>query len=249
MSSVSSSQSSIDSVSVDPSARYRSAQGYTRSQLEAWDLLPMEMLEEYHDPLVYEKPPLLHYGIGLDLHRAGNGESLVPWARERGLYVEPKREIFNPDFNLGMALAKTMDNVVKYLSKRCGYRFEHVLPWSVDYDGVIAIYNNYDLAESALNEETQANIIEVLREVVNDPNQLNFVKPSILLAAQLIIRGERAAASGVVRVRLRLRAAATRVADVPLSAAGSLRERGSVGRTEGRGWPSEGFDEDPSASV
>ncbi|KAI0029028.1 hypothetical protein K488DRAFT_89150 [Vararia minispora EC-137] len=166
MSSPPSSPPPIDSVlSGQPAHRHR-PQGYTREHLEAWDLLPMRLLKEHHDPLVYEKPPLLHFGIGLDVERAAKGESLVPWARERGLNVEPEK-----GFDLGFALSETARNVVKYLTDKCAYRFELIVPWSADYDTIIAIYNNYDLPANILDDETEGMIMDVLREIMNDPNQ------------------------------------------------------------------------------
>ncbi|KAI0029027.1 hypothetical protein K488DRAFT_73300 [Vararia minispora EC-137] len=167
MLSASSSQSSVDSVSIGPPSRVHNAQGYTREQLEAWDLLPMEMLEEHHDPLFYERPPLLHFGIGLDLDRAEKGESLVPWAREHGLCAEPEE-----GFSLGFALAQTTRNILKYLSNKYRYRVELIFPWSMDYDAVFAIYNNYDLPDNMLDDEKEGMIMDALRQVVNDPNQV-----------------------------------------------------------------------------
>ncbi|KAI0029025.1 hypothetical protein K488DRAFT_89147 [Vararia minispora EC-137] len=166
MSSSSSSQSPVDAASTSSPALYNKAPGYTREQLEAWDLLPMKMLQKHLDPLFYEKPPLLHFGIGLDINRAAEGESLVPWARERGLCSEPRK-----GYTKGFALAQTARNVVRYLSERCSYRFQLVIPWSVDYDAIIAIYNNYDLPDNILDDETEGMIMDVLRRVVNDPNQ------------------------------------------------------------------------------
>ncbi|KAI0026800.1 hypothetical protein K488DRAFT_75066 [Vararia minispora EC-137] len=167
MSSTSSPPRTPSPISPDPEDCY-TGPGMTQEWLEAQNLQPRAKLEKIYDSTVYERPHLLHYGIGIDLHRVQREESLVPWARQRGLYRDPGKGL---RVSLGWALAETAENVVNYLSERVRFRFDLILPYSADYDAVIAIYNNYDGPTNLLKEEAEAKIIKLLRDVVNDPDQ------------------------------------------------------------------------------
>ncbi|KAI0029021.1 hypothetical protein K488DRAFT_73296 [Vararia minispora EC-137] len=116
------------------------------------------------------KPPLLHFGIGVKTELLDAEGSLVCYAKENGLY----EEIFDRNGSLERRSTTCCATLlaVRHLSHVFGFKLEIVVPYSLKYDIVIAVYNNWDIEDNRLPPRKEKEILNAIRQAVGDLEQV-----------------------------------------------------------------------------
>ncbi|KAI0029110.1 hypothetical protein K488DRAFT_89068 [Vararia minispora EC-137] len=133
-------------------------------------VLPKKKLTPSVNPEYTPCPRLLHYGIGYKSLDVIAGQSLGAYAREHNLVVTESPDL--PDFYHAYAVYETMEKCVKHLSEHTRHNLELIVPYSFDYDFIIAIYSNYSLSyDGCLVPEEEKEVLDDIRKAIGDKKQ------------------------------------------------------------------------------
>ncbi|KAI0034818.1 hypothetical protein K488DRAFT_83658 [Vararia minispora EC-137] len=124
--------------------RARKAWAETCAQHKPFKWIGKRML-----PSNTNRPPLLHFGFGVKTSTLDAGESLVRYAKEKGLY----EDIFDDDGSLDIGATI-------------------IIPYSLKYDIVVAVYSNWDIENDRLPPREEKKIFDAIRQVLGDPEQV-----------------------------------------------------------------------------
>ncbi|KAI0037212.1 hypothetical protein K488DRAFT_81435 [Vararia minispora EC-137] len=116
------------------------------------------------------KPPLLHYGIGLKVEPMYKGESLVRYAKEKSIYKDLVAS--DGSLNTGATVYLAMDRAVQYLCFELSYELEVILPYSTKYDVIIAIYTNWDVGRDLMPPRRAKEVVNAIQQAVGDLEQI-----------------------------------------------------------------------------
>ncbi|KAI0029019.1 hypothetical protein K488DRAFT_89141 [Vararia minispora EC-137] len=131
---------------------------------------PLKWINKRMLPSDTNKPPLLHFGIGVKIGSLDAGESLVHYAKEIGFY----QEIYDDDGTLdcGATGCCAASRAVSYLSHKFSFELEIIVPFSVRYGIVVAVYSNWDVEDNRLPPKKEIEIFDAIRQAVGDAEQV-----------------------------------------------------------------------------
>ncbi|EJF61578.1 hypothetical protein DICSQDRAFT_180597 [Dichomitus squalens LYAD-421 SS1] len=149
------------------------------------DALPNKLL-----PRPGQKLPLYHYGFPFTYKYA------IEYARRHHLTIplaEEDRETFGGQAVLDMAelddarlaadedirvFAKSVSRnlMVRDLSRRCGYTLDTGRPFSMDWDGIVSLWTNYDVEERFVWCYDHKKVVDILKGAMNETEWHNSLK-------------------------------------------------------------------------